>query len=988
MLFASLPPADRRALSEMMARVFNPLANPVMGVMGQSAGPYGQRNSTIQLPKDVFLAKITDVSGTGYAALYSFVEMQIKSDGTGLEETFNGRVAICCVGSGDTLAIRPARYILDDTLTENTLVLARVSIAESNEFEILGVLDGTGGGISTGGCSGKLGWTLDTASLTLFDPANNTFPRAMSVAVLESFGRCECVAAPAGDAPTIRFFQALEDGSADPFAQLEPQPGDVRLIAKWNDTDAWEGLGSLSMCCSGCSDFTFEINTAATLLLERPVFTMTVYGGCTDGSGTPSPKTFTLWTECGNDRYIVLAGFDNQACEFDPRAECVNLFRIGLVCVSCNLSQVGCTGCAEKIAAQFFSVSVNGRTYYLQASGDGCSCAWSSTCGGVTMDVTSTTVTLTGPDWSYVGDFSMDPEGTVCRNGWVLTKESGGEEFPATVIVAPRPCRPMTAECCLGSFPEQINFQLVYTGVPGTEEPPPYCESVTTETILYWSETALDDGMGNYTPGWIGSITLPGSSSEAPTCTYQLKLIPCNGDSVTPPSYPVTLWIDNDDYLGTMNCDSLAIVIAPGDLCGCPILADWSWSFQMAPLSDPYWCVPDGADSYTCVQSETPPEGYVSGPNWTAEACAAACACAGGSGSGLGLMASALPTSRASIPLAKSNPRDRRYVPMPMAKCSYLGDLLTPCTSCGGKKVERDVYACDHPDNEDGRCTKGDPGKFGEWTCGTCDHHPSKIASREWPSPIDTRHLLFHIAPVAFNNGEAWRWNVEQVRQRQHLFNGRKVAAVLTPGKGFSLDSGMVVQSERWNLESVDAVREALGDGWDVIEMPNDPKLREVATWVPLWSRLEEFALPGHAAFYCHSKGVTRTAPQIREWTRMLYESNLDFLDRVDALLAAYPIVGPFKKVGRGWAMKDTASAWHFSGTFMHVRLQDFFRRDWKRVDPFWSGTEAWPGIAYDVTEAGCLFHEGKVETMNLYSPKYIAAVATEFNAWKSLSAK
>ncbi len=64
-----------------------------------------------------------------------------------------------------------------------------------------------------------------------------------------------------------------------------------------------------------------------------------------------------------------------------------------------------------------------------------------------------------------------------------------------------------------------------------------------------------------------------------------------------------------------------------------------------------------------------------------------------------------------------------RYLSLPTTPCKYLGELLTPCTSCGGGKPERDVYACEYPGNEEGRCTRGDPGKFGAWTCGGCPNY-------------------------------------------------------------------------------------------------------------------------------------------------------------------------------------------------------------------------------------------------------------------------
>ncbi|HEX4608506.1 MAG TPA: hypothetical protein VH092_09895, partial [Urbifossiella sp.] len=48
-----------------------------------------------------------------------------------------------------------------------------------------------------------------------------------------------------------------------------------------------------------------------------------------------------------------------------------------------------------------------------------------------------------------------------------------------------------------------------------------------------------------------------------------------------------------------------------------------------------------------------------------------------------------------------------------------------------------------------------------------------------------------------------------------------------------------------------------------------------------------------------------------------------------------------------------------------------------------WWGVEAWPGVAYDAGEAGCLFLKGKVPTLDLYSRAYWAGtVLPEYARW------
>src|SRR5882724_11072595 len=76
------------------------------------------------------------------------------------------------------------------------------------------------------------------------------------------------------------------------------------------------------------------------------------------------------------------------------------------------------------------------------------------------------------------------------------------------------------------------------------------------------------------------------------------------------------------------------------------------------------------------------------------------------------------------------------------------------------------------------------------------------------------RHLAYHIAP--FSRNGVWQRNVSQLRQRMGLFNGRRTVAIVT-GPG---------------LDAPGAVREEMGPDVDYMVYPNDPKLREVVTFL------------------------------------------------------------------------------------------------------------------------------------------------------------
>ena len=69
----------------------------------------------------------------------------------------------------------------------------------------------------------------------------------------------------------------------------------------------------------------------------------------------------------------------------------------------------------------------------------------------------------------------------------------------------------------------------------------------------------------------------------------------------------------------------------------------------------------------------------------------------------------------------------RVALPVLRAPCPMQGALLTECSTCAGPSESRRTYFCDHSDNDDGRCTRGNT-QSGLWTCATCHHHPDATA--------------------------------------------------------------------------------------------------------------------------------------------------------------------------------------------------------------------------------------------------------------------
>ena len=222
------------------------------------------------------------------------------------------------------------------------------------------------------------------------------------------------------------------------------------------------------------------------------------------------------------------------------------------------------------------------------------------------------------------------------------------------------------------------------------------------------------------------------------------------------------------------------------------------------------------------------------------------------------------------------------------------------------------------------------------------------------PTAGTIRHLLYFVYPVAADGGRVWRWNLDKLRRRINLFNGRRVVAVAAgPGAEPA------------------AAREALaGCGVEFLEVENDPDLREMAAFPMLLESVSAHDGPCHATFYGHAKGVTSEAwsPAVRRWTEAMYAGCLDHWPAVRRLLVNHPVVGAFRRNNFGWP--ESRSAWHYSGTFRWQRNADLYSRDWREIDRFWCGSESHPSLHFTAGEAACLFGEFSGNGLGLYRPE------------------
>jgi hypothetical protein len=306
------------------------------------------------------------------------------------------------------------------------------------------------------------------------------------------------------------------------------------------------------------------------------------------------------------------------------------------------------------------------------------------------------------------------------------------------------------------------------------------------------------------------------------------------------------------------------------------------------------------------------------------------------------------------------------------AECRHRGEPTgeqRQCGTCPGS-VSVKVFGC----SVHGACTLAKKVE-GLACCKGCpDREPVPPAL---PQPV-TRNLLYHVAPASGNG--VWQRNVEQLLKRIDLFNGRRVVAIVT-GRARRLD-----YAANFKLDPPEAVKEAFrGHVEEFLVLPNDPRLREVVTFRPLLDRVAD-ADPSQITFYGHAKGVTRPVNDgvtVHRWTDIMHETCLDHMPLVEEQLARHPITGSFKKLGQGFG--GSRSAWHYSGSFYWLRNSAVFsRRNWQLVDRQWWGSESWPGLLFSPSEAGCLFHEGAVGVMDLFSMDYLKGVVEpEYTRWK-----
>lgn len=207
----------------------------------------------------------------------------------------------------------------------------------------------------------------------------------------------------------------------------------------------------------------------------------------------------------------------------------------------------------------------------------------------------------------------------------------------------------------------------------------------------------------------------------------------------------------------------------------------------------------------------------------------------------------------------------------------------------------------------------------------------------------EIRHLTYHIFPA--KNHDGWKWNIDQLSKRWELFNGKKIAAIVTDSSTESYETVVEFMQQRGLIFD------------HVIHMTNEKKKRETLTWVAMLELLNpESAGENEVVFSAHAKGVRHDnfTDTLRSWTDLMYQSCLDFWPIVERQLSDKIATGSFKRYG---TFKNLGNnQWHYSGTFFWWRLADFGRRDWRGLDSTFYGTESWLGRHSKADETSVLF--------------------------------
>lgn len=289
--------------------------------------------------------------------------------------------------------------------------------------------------------------------------------------------------------------------------------------------------------------------------------------------------------------------------------------------------------------------------------------------------------------------------------------------------------------------------------------------------------------------------------------------------------------------------------------------------------------------------------------------------------------------------------RNHEPAQLPRRRCKHFGDLvnvrpLRLINRDDGFAIAARVHRC----ALHGECTPI-TANVPLQNCLTCDDH-----SADWrrPGVGSVRHLTYFLFPA----GPFWRWNVQQLRSRLSLFNGRRLVAVAVGGESASFE------------EVKDDFR---GDAVELLPMVNDPGRREMVAHMELLRRVSQYRGDQDVTFYAHGKGASSHlyGEPVRRWAAAMYAGLLDYWPAVARALVDHAAVGVFRRILT--APASLLGGWHYSGTFRWLRNKDIYSRNWQVEDAWWMGSELYPGRHFTLEESACLFGEFAYGGVGLY---------------------
>ncbi len=239
---------------------------------------------------------------------------------------------------------------------------------------------------------------------------------------------------------------------------------------------------------------------------------------------------------------------------------------------------------------------------------------------------------------------------------------------------------------------------------------------------------------------------------------------------------------------------------------------------------------------------------------------------------------------------------------------------------------------------------------------------------KPFTSPI-TRNLLMFIYPKA---GPEWRRNVDQILQRRHLFNGKRIVAI---AEDETTDSPTDV------LESLKPLRA------EIQTYRNN--IGEVVAFKSLLEAVQSTD-PNTITYYCHAKGVTKQGNPglvaVQKWTNAMHETLLDGMDDVEDVIQSHAFVGTFRAIGRQFGKQYRQFFnWHYPGTFYWFRNSDIFSLPaWADIKQFYYGSEAWPGTLVPVYQSAFTLAD-RSGLHELYFPEHWDAISQpRLDAWRA----